>query len=475
MNTLVAPLVEAWGEVKVQKMRVILSLIGVAAAVAAVSTVIALGQILNQSTKEMVETYRGRSTTITLTPRQTGTSSSEDSSASQFGGPQDEGGAVPGGETDNSAQEGGVVTGQADSASSSQSEGDQTSLWPGEAGGDTSNPAASAIDTVADRFKLPYWSRSHDDSIKLAELDQVKKTGTFRGKEVKRPALGDEAYSMLQVKAVDPGYATIYNLRIVQGRWLQANDADQRVMPIVINYALWTYFGKPDLSTPWIMTSSNDANQKYRVVGISHSSAWDTPTVYAPFDGWAQSKGASRITPSMVVWASPEQAVQAQSDLKAALSSALGDGWKVSARTGSGGSTGEMNSAFTIIMAIGSIVIALGALGLLNVALVTVRQRIREIGIRRAMGASARRIFFAVFLESVVATFIAGVIGMAIAIVVLRFIPLESFDIVLLEPPPFPISAAVAGVGIATAVGALCGIIPAFASVKVRPIDAIRQ
>ena len=127
-----------------------------------------------------------------------------------------------------------------------------------------------------------------------------------------------------------------------------------------------------------------------------------------------------------------------------------------------------------IIMVIGGIVIFLGALGLLNVAIVTVRQRIREIGIRRAVGASAKRVFFSVFMESVVATFVAGVIGVGIAILIMRVIPLESMDIMLQDVPAFPMSPAVAGVGIATAVGALCGIIPAVAAVRVKPIDAIR-
>ena len=125
-------------------------------------------------------------------------------------------------------------------------------------------------------------------------------------------------------------------------------------------------------------------------------------------------------------------------------------------------------------MIVGGIVILLGALGLLNVAIVTVRQRIREIGIRRAMGASAKRVFFAVFMESVVATFVAGVIGVGLAIVIVRFLPLESLDIVLQGKPAFPVNAAISGVAISTAIGALCGIIPALAAVRVKPIDAIR-
>ena len=104
----------------------------------------------------------------------------------------------------------------------------------------------------------------------------------------------------------------------------------------------------------------------------------------------------------------------------------------------------------------------------------TVRQRVREIGIRRAVGASAARVFFAVFMESVVATFVAGVIGVGIAVVVVRFLPLEALGVTLSDTPAFPAGAAIAGVAISTSIGALCGIIPALAAVRIKPIDAIR-
>ena len=53
------------------------------------------------------------------------------------------------------------------------------------------------------------------------------------------------------------------------------------------------------------------------------------------------------------------------------------------------------------------LILLLGALGLVNIAMVTVRGRIREIGVRRSFGATAARVFVAVMLESVVATVVA--------------------------------------------------------------------
>ena len=83
VSQLLGALIEAWGEVKVQKARVVLSLVGVVAAVAAMTIVIALGDLLLQSSRELAELYEGRSVTLRLTPE----SSSNASEGPAAGGP----------------------------------------------------------------------------------------------------------------------------------------------------------------------------------------------------------------------------------------------------------------------------------------------------------------------------------------------------------------------------------------------------
>ena len=68
LSQIVGALIEAWGEVKVQKARVVLSLVGVVAAVAAMTVVIALGDLILQSSRELAELYEGRSVTLRLAP-----------------------------------------------------------------------------------------------------------------------------------------------------------------------------------------------------------------------------------------------------------------------------------------------------------------------------------------------------------------------------------------------------------------------
>jgi len=104
-----------------------------------------------------------------------------------------------------------------------------------------------------------------------------------------------------------------------------------------------------------------------------------------------------------------------------------------------------------------------------------VRHRIREIGVRRSFGATGARVFISVMLESVVATVIAGGIGIVVVILGLRLpIVTETIFMGLQEPPAFPMSAAITGLLVSAGVGALAGLVPALVAVRVRPIDAIR-
>ncbi|MCF2707340.1 ABC transporter permease [Arcanobacterium haemolyticum] len=462
-SQLIGALVEAWGEVKVQRVRVILSLVGVTAAVAAMSTVIALGDLSVQASREQQEAMAGREVTLRMTAMKV----------------EGEGGAQP--------PYGGMGNVEDPFASSNESDNDtQSAGWSNEATGDINDPVGAAMAKAADRFEINYWSRLNEVwDIEVKELTEAANNSTFHGMPITTPM--SEGYMGAQLMAVDPAYATIFRLNPTQGRWLASGDVNQRITPVVINSTMWAYIGKPNLTMPTTLELAKPQGQTLRIVGmIEAKSEWDSPTIYMPYDSWELMNGSAESSSasspfgggsrSGVFWIGPDDQAEARKILPSAVKAILGDGWDVSISGGENWDTGAdfLKAQRIIIMSIGSVVVLLGALGLLNVAIVTVRQRIREIGIRRAVGASAGRVFFAVFMESVVATFVAGVIGVGLAAFIVRMLPLEKMSIFLQDVPAFPMTAALAGIGIATGVGALCGIIPAVAAVKVKPIDAIR-
>lgn len=438
ISQILGALIEAWGEVKVQKARVVLSLVGVVAAVAAMTVVIALGDLILQSSREMAELYEGRSVTLRLAP--------ENSAASQ---------GTPAGAGPTQASGAGGAP-----ASSSVARPDDT------------DPVGEAMATLANRHDIRYWSRLSSSGGEITEVSQARSSGQFRGYPVVRT---DDMFNDVTIQAVDPAYQVIFRTRMLAGRWVAPSDAEQRLTPVVISEVLWNQLGRAPIDQVPIVLHTTDGTA-VRVVGVTKSSSrFDMPTMYVHYDA-ARATLPQMGTPSMIAWVGPDDADQARTVLPRALASILGDGWRVTVTGGEHEDIGEeqLGTISRVIMIIGGIIVFLGALGLLNVAIVTVRQRVREIGIRRAVGASAARVFFAVFMESVVATFAAGVIGVGIAIVVVRSLPLETMGIALSDTPAFPVGAAIAGVAISSSIGALCGIIPALAAVRIKPIDAIR-
>ena len=439
VSQILGALIEAWGEVKVQKARVVLSLVGVVAAVAAMTIVIALGDLLLQSSRELAELYEGRSVTLRLNPE----SSSNASEEPAAGGPSQ------------------------DASDPSSAAGAQTAKRP-----DEKDTLGEAMGTLAERTDIHYWSRFSSGGGDIVETRQARSSRQFRGYPLTNIS---DMVDGVAFQGVDPSYEVIFRTRMLAGRWVVSSDADQRLVPVVISESLWNQLGRAPIDQVPIVLHTSDG-VAMRVVGVTKSkSSFDMPTVFAHYDA-ARVSFPGMGSPSMFAWVGTENADQARENLPRALASILGEGWRVSVSGGEHEDIGEeqLGTISNVIMVIGGIIVFLGALGLLNVAIVTVRQRVREIGIRRAVGASAARVFFAVFMESVVATFVAGVIGVGIAVVVVRFLPLEALNITLSDTPAFPAGAAIAGVAISTSIGALCGIIPALAAVRIKPIDAIR-
>ncbi len=460
ITPLISPLIEAWQEVKVQKVRVVLSLIGVVAAVAAMSYIMALGELQLQSFKENNERHAGRDKTLQIMVYQ---------------GTDEEYEVLPDGSLID-PKTGALIDPESQAAENSELYQDTESTLSARDTGKVHDPIGLAVEEVAQRLEIPYWTRSKTEGKNFKEFIKAQESGEYRGKPIQSlPDIDPNP----NIQAVDPAYGTIFRSKLLTGRWLTDNDVEARVIPGVISENMWRLMGTPDITQPIILTSTDDVPVKFRVVGVlERQYEFETPTLYVPYESWQWMRpGGMTEPPEMTFWISPDQYKEARKVIPSTLKSILGKGWNVDVLEDNFASwvTEEMLTMQRITLVIGAIVIFLGALGLLNVAIVTVKQRMREIGIRRAMGASGRRIFFSVFMESVVATTVAGIIGVMLAVILVQVVPLETFQISLEEAPKFPVAAALYGVSISVGIGALCGIIPAFTAVRIKPIDAIRS
>ncbi len=123
---------------------------------------------------------------------------------------------------------------------------------------------------------------------------------------------------------------------------------------------------------------------------------------------------------------------------------------------------------FTVLLgAVAAISLLVGGIGVMNIMLVTVTERTREIGIRKAIGAQRGDIVGQFLLEAVLLSLFGGVMGVAAGLVGSRF------TIVGVQPVVAPYSVALA-FGVAVAVGLFFGLYPANRAAALRPIDALR-
>jgi len=117
-----------------------------------------------------------------------------------------------------------------------------------------------------------------------------------------------------------------------------------------------------------------------------------------------------------------------------------------------------------------------GAIGVSNIMLVTVRERTKEIGIRRALGATPRIIITQILSESIILTLIAGVLGLMFGVGLLSVVgmALSSGD-GFFKDPQISFTVGVAALFILVIIGTFAGFIPANRAINIKPIEAIRE
>jgi putative ABC transport system permease protein len=124
--------------------------------------------------------------------------------------------------------------------------------------------------------------------------------------------------------------------------------------------------------------------------------------------------------------------------------------------------------------AVGMVTLALGAIGVINIMLVAVTERTREIGLRKALGATNRSILFQFFLEGLILTLGSGLIGMVLASALMAGLGTiqgpGGFD-----PPKLVPMSAILAIGSLTIAGVVAGLYPARKAAMLPPVEALRQ
>ncbi|WP_458113558.1 ABC transporter permease [Arthrobacter sp. R1-13] len=392
MTGVVSALVEAWQELRINKTRILLALIGVALSVGALTSVVGVGDVAREGLKASSERNGGRSATLGM---------------SVFG------------------------------------------------------------PTMPDPVKL---EEAYKGIIQRYGVEYYTHVGhTQHGFQF------PYGVQQVQMQLVDPGYGVIHRVDVSAGSWFAANDEERLAPAVVVSEAFYNAAGRPSLVTHPKVALAGDPKTTAVMIGVVADQHPQAPPQAFMLMGAAERAGIATDGGQFKLWVQDAQA----GPLKAAITSDLEQqfpGMQIHVDRMDYASYGDPFAVAQLaIGGVAGLVLLLGAVGMLNISMVTVRYRVREIGIRRSFGATSRRIFLGVMMESVVATAVAGVIGVMIGVAIVKNPWIESkIAPGLTEYPPFPIEAAMLGLGAAVLVGALAGAIPATVAVRVKVIDAIR-
>lgn len=127
-------------------------------------------------------------------------------------------------------------------------------------------------------------------------------------------------------------------------------------------------------------------------------------------------------------------------------------------------------SMMLILGGIAAISLVVGGIGIMNIMLVSVTERTREIGIRKAIGAKKRNILSQFLIEALMVTGIGGLLGVLLGLSIIHFI-IGGFKI---EPEVYSLKWTIISFGISLVVGVVFGLFPAYKAANLSPIEALR-
>jgi putative ABC transport system permease protein len=293
----------------------------------------------------------------------------------------------------------------------------------------------------------------------------------------------------VEILGVEPQLNEISYLPLKEGRWLNEMDEAQRRNVIVLgNELLKTLFpGRPAVGAFVLLNGI-----RFEVIGsMPHlgrgDNTWLNMRGYIPFPVMATDfplKGENHQNSISFVEYQPRVTAEhklAEEDVHQIIARNHGfdakdenafDGWDSIQESKMVGTIFDVMNMF--LGAVGMVTLALGAIGVVNIMLVAVSERTREIGLRKALGATNRSILFHFFLEGLLLTLSSGLIGMAMAAALMAMLggirgP-GGFD-----PPKLVPMSAVLAIGSLTLAGVFAGLYPARKAAMLQPVEALRQ
>jgi putative ABC transport system permease protein len=303
-------------------------------------------------------------------------------------------------------------------------------------------------------------------------------------------AVSEFASANGEIIGIEPQFSEIRFLPITQGRWLNWLDESQRRNVIVLGDELTRnlFPGRPALDQIVLLNGV-----RFQVIGtIRRVGRGDDNSTnmrgYIPFQvmsTYFPVRGENHRGAISFINYQPRtrgEHVLATLEVHKVVARNHGfdyrdenafEGWNTIKQSEMIGSIFDAMNVF--LGGVGLVTLALGGIGVINIMLVSVSERTREIGLRKAVGATNRSILLQFFLEGIFLTLFSGLIGIAFAVALMTVLGHYVQGQGGFDPPKLvPLSTFIA-IASLTLAGVIAGLYPARKAARLQPVEALRQ